>query len=160
MQITFTKSDIIAEVKHSLSIIGRHVSDEKGVIYSNVTLDTNEEIILTDFLNTALLNITSSTKDFIKKFDNQDTVTIILNCDGDNNDKLPYLLAYKSFLISKVLSRWLFISWPKISDKYEADAKSYLDCLLGSLYNRMKPDISINPLNKLTVEPTNKPKSL
>lgn len=148
MEITLNFTTLAAEVKRSLSIIGKRSVDENGnLMYKDITLSSLEEPLLEDYLQQAVIDLTTETDTFITaSTDSSLTLTFPTN----HNDALNTVITNvcKAYCVSYALYSWLSIVAPRLQEKYMGDCRRQAGALIRLIHNKTAP---ATPANSGTV---------
>ena len=121
MDINLDYQAISADVRRSLSIIGKRSVDENGnLLFKDITLSSLEEPLLEDYLHQAAIDITVETGALITEA-TQAGVKLIF---PENVNTAPLMLterACKAYCVSYTLASWFAVTAPRLVAKYTKD---------------------------------------
>lgn len=151
MEITLNFTAFAAEVKRSLSIIGKRSIDEHGnLMFKDITLGSLEESLLNDYFYQAVIDLTTETDTFITG--STDT-SLTLTFPSNHNDALNLAISNvcKAFCVSYALYSWFSIVAPRLVEKYMTDCKRQAGALIRLVNNKKPPSVSTDsPLSITT----------
>ena len=164
MEMKFSRQDIIKEVERSISIIGKRAVDANGNrLFSVVTLGSAEKGLLSDYVDSAVVNIAAATREFFEykictcETDSTDTTTETtteatdlvefgFRTDADANLSLPLSTACQKYIVGYCLYSWFTVVQRHLAEKYLAECTAALTCIVSMLRHREKPSVYVNPL--------------
>ena len=136
--ITFNYSELAAKVDRQLSIVGKRSTDENGkLIFTDITLGTNEKELINDYIRQAVLDIAAETAAFITDSETNITLTF----PDNHNDQLdPFIQkSCDAYCVSFALWSWFTITAPRIADRYLEDCKRQLAAIIRLIHDKMAP---------------------
>lgn len=165
MEMKFSRQDIINEVERSISIIGKRAVDANGNrIFSFVTLGSGEKGLLSDYVDSAVVNIAAATREFFEyktctcetenttaestdtTAEATDLVEFGFRTDADANLSLPLSAACQKYIVGYCLYSWFTVVQRPLAEKYLAECTAALTCIMSMLRHREKPSVYVNPL--------------
>lgn len=156
MEITFDFNDLAEEVKRSLSIIGKRSVGESGnLLFKDITLSSLEEPLLNDYLQQAVIDLTTETDTFITA---STETTLTLTFPTNHNDALNTAITKvcKAYCVSYALYSWFSIVAPRLVEKYMGDCKRQAGALIRLIHNKKAPaESSSSPLAPTTTVTSN-----
>ena len=157
MTINLTYSSLRETVERSLSIIGKRSVDDKGnLLYKDITLGSNEEGIIDDYLEEAVIDITAETAAFITgSTGNVITLTFPTNSNEEIFDFIEK--ACQAYCVSFALHAWLSITAPAIAQRYAADCERQIKAVKRMIHEKRPPtprDSTINYADDVTTSVT------
>lgn len=156
MEITFNFNNLAEEVKRSLSIIGKRSVDESGnLLFKDITLSSLEEPLLNDYLQQAVIDLTTETDTFITA---STETTLTLTFPTNHNDALDTAITKvcKAYCVSYALYSWFSIVAPRLVEKYMGDCKRQAGALIRLIHNKKAPaESSSSPLAPTTTVTSN-----
>ncbi len=136
-----------------LSVIGKRSRDDQGnLIFSDITLGSNETGIITEFMKTGMARLANEIRNFVTA--EASTTSVSFTPLVDYNDKLDKSIqqAGEDYLVHYCLYSWFTVTAPRISDKYLSDAQADLTALIQQAFYRKKT--SVEGLQPFIVEST------
>ena len=146
MEITLNFTTLAAEVKRSLSIIGKRSVDENGnLMYKDITLSSLEEPLLDDYLQQAVIDLTTETDTFVTA-STDSPLTLTLTFPANHNDALNTVITNvcKAYCVSYALYSWLSIVAPRLQEKYMGDCRRQAGALIRLIHNKTAPATPTN----------------
>jgi len=151
MEITLNFTALAADVKRSLSIIGKRSIDENGnLMFKDITLSSQEEPLLDDYFQQAVIDLTTETDTFITaSTDTSLTLTFPVNHNGALTPAITKVC--KAYCVSYALYSWFSIVAPRLVEKYMGDCKRQTGALVRLIHNKKAPEASEHsPLSPTT----------
>lgn len=135
MTITINNTNLLAEIKRSLSIIGkRSVDDEGNLLFKDITLSSREEGIVGDYINNAVNMLVAELAGFVTGTTGGIQVTFPAN---QNSNLESYIqTACNAYIIAYCLYSWFVITAPKIAAKYQGDADNQLAAIIRMTHEK------------------------
>ena len=145
MDIDFTINidygSIAKTVERQLSIVGKRSTDENGkLIFTDITLGTNEKELLNDYIRQAVIDLTTETAAFISS--QLGNTSITLTFPGNHNSVLDTFIQQScdAYCASFALWSWFTITAPRIADRYLEDCKRQLAAIIRLTHDKKAPE--------------------
>lgn len=148
MDITINFTNLYTTVARSLSIIAKRSVDDNGEsTFKNITLGTREVDIISDYLRQAAIDVATELSAFITA--STDTSVTITMPDNYNSSLQPFVQkSYDAYCVSYALYSWLFITAPRLAEKYSGDCTRQIQALVVLLHQKKSPTpVASSPLD-------------
>lgn len=122
-------STVKERVKIHLSVIGKRLNQKQvDKNYQNVTLTTNEDTLLSDYISGAFAYLAGQFPDYLSVYNMNDTNNGIQFDFTRFNDaqNSAFEAAIKSYVLSYTIGAYLSMVYPDLAKKYQQEAASYL----------------------------------
>ena len=152
MDITLDYTVLLEEVKRSLSIIGKRSTDDNGnLLFTDITVSTNEEYIIIDYFQQAVIDLAAELSGFITTpatapatfpggFPTGATITIDLPSNHSEAVEPFIQQSCNAYCVSYALYSWFTVTAPRISEKYNADCSRRANAVLRLVHQKEQPD--------------------
>ena len=147
-KFTYTKENILTDVKRIISIVAKRTYGEDGSKYALMTPSSNEMAVFDTFLTSSVIGVAAElrewfTYDYREEGDN--VLKFAMRSDSDANQSLPVGDAIKTAIVSNMVARWLALVGMD-SSIYIADYNNSISQVKLMLSHRDKGSIYVNPL--------------
>ncbi len=144
MEITLEYATLTETVKRSLSVIGKRSIDKDGnLLFTDITVGTNEEPLITDYLRQAVIDLSTELSSFAPVPDvSPEGITLYLDLPTNHNeDMLPFIQqCCEAYCVSYALYSWFTVTAPRLTEKYQADCTRQSSALIRLLHEKSAPD--------------------
>ncbi len=160
MDITLDYTELQAEVKRSLSVIGKRMVDDNGnKLFSDITVSSNEESIISDYFRKAVIELAAELAAHITTPANAEGTTIAIDLPSNHDTAIePFIRdACKAYCVSYALYSWFTVTAPRISEKYNADCSLQVNAVISLVNQKSEPDTPVSSYADIsgTVTPNN-----
>lgn len=143
MDINIVYTDLLEVVKRSLSIIGKRSTDDNGNrLFSDITVGTNEESIINDYLQQAVIDIAAELSTFITYTGGTATMNVPMQNNQDAAVEPFIQQAADAYCVSYALYSWFDITAPRLVEKYANDCKRQLNAIVRLVNDKRPPKAS------------------
>lgn len=147
MEINLDYSALLETVRRSLSVIGKRSTDDNGnLLFTDITVGTNEEPIIFDFFRLAINDLAAELSAFIYYADVPDDAAvpaaspagITLELPTNVNDQLePFIQeSCEAYCVSYALYSWFTVTAPRLVKKYQGDCTRQLNALIRLIHEK------------------------
>ena len=144
MEITLEYETILETVRRSLSVIGKRSIDDKGNrLFTDITVGTNEEPLITDYLRQAVIDLTTELSPFAPVPEaSAEGVTLYLDVPTNHNEDMqPFVQqCCEAYCVSYALYSWFTVTAPRLVAKYQADCTRQAGALVRLIHEKTAPD--------------------
>lgn len=141
MDIIINQQSISATVSRSLSIIGKRAVDDNGnLLFKDITLGSNETLLIGDYISNAVTALVTELGGFVSSYTPQtDTITVTL--PSNHNSQLESFIkkSCSNYVVAYCLYSWFTITAPKIAEKYQGDMTMQLKSLIRMMNEKKAP---------------------
>lgn len=160
MEITFDFNTLLEEVKRSLSVIGKRTVDDNGnKLFSDITVSSNEESIISDYFRQAVIDLAAELAAHITTPAKAEGTTIAIGLPSNHDTAIePFIRdACKAYCVSYALYSWFTVTAPRISEKYNADCSRQVNSVIRLVNQKSEPDAPVSSYADIsgTVTPNN-----
>lgn len=144
MEITLEYATLTETVKRSLSVIGKRSVDEKGnLLFTDITVGTNEEPLITDYLRQAVIDLSTELSSFAAVPEaSPEGIILYLDLPTNHTDDAGTFIQQccEAYCVSYALYSWFTVTAPRLTEKYQADCTRQSSALIRLLHEKTAPD--------------------
>ena len=144
MEITLEYETLTETVKRSLSVIGKRSIDDKGnLLFTDITVGTNEEPLITDYLRQAVIDLSTELSPFAEVPEvSPEGITLYIDLPTNHAETVePFLQqCCEAYCVSYALYSWFTVTAPRLVAKYQADCSRQSEALIRLLHEKSAPD--------------------
>lgn len=146
MNVILTYSTLADKVSRSLSIIAKRAKDENGnLLFTDVTLGSREQEIITDFLRQAIIDLSAELAAKVTAVSDVTNTsrTITLTFPTNYNSALDTFIteSCEAYCVSYALYSWFTVTMPTLAEKYLADCTRQIGVLHRITHEKKEPSI-------------------
>lgn len=125
-------STVIADIKRHLSAIGKRLYNKEGKnMFSDITLSSAEDKIITQYINASAQDIEAVLKQFISSsvYNGSSVVFNITNTRGDSDFDVRVKDLAEGYITLNSVGEYLSMLHPDLAQKYQNDAQQRMAAL-------------------------------
>lgn len=135
---TISLSGVDSKIKRHLSVIGKRLYNKEGKnLFSDITLSSESQGILTHYIDAAAQNIAGALSQFVTSYSNS-SITVV---DGrwDTNMATAVQNACQSYALLFAVGEYLAMTHPDLAQKYQRDAQGMMNTIITTAYYKKPP---------------------
>ncbi len=156
LQITIDWNNVEGAVKKHLSIIGKRQKGNEGVLFAGITLSSEEERIMKQYINAAAETFAGELAPLITYYNSGDfLVFMVKNTRWDENgtsQTVPFEGNFMGYMVAYVANAVLGMNYPELAKKYAVDMTNHLNAAIKLIYMKTPPRTSGKTLEDMTGE--------
>lgn len=139
MNITIDYTALYAVVERSLSVIGKRSTDDQGnQLFTDVTLGTREQPIVTDYIREAVIDLAAELSAFITA---ESGTAITITLPSNHNTALEGFVSKscEAYCVSYALYSWFSVTAPRLVEKQLGNMNRQLAALVRLIHEKKAP---------------------
>ena len=136
--VTIVTSPIMTDIKQHLAVIGKRAQDKEGNnIFSNITMSTAEESIISQYVEAAAQDIAAVASQFVGTCTTQTgEITMTVEHPRWDNISNAFVQAVKTYCILYSVGEYLAMTHTDLAKKYYDDAQQRIATITSLLYHK------------------------
>ena len=124
---------VLSSVKRHLAALGKRLSKDGKSVFSEITVSSAEEPLLTQYIKTSAQDIEATLKMFISSatYSTTSISMTIENSRGDADFATRVQDMAESYITLNCVGEYLSMTQPELARKYQDDAQQRIDSLLA-----------------------------
>ncbi len=153
--ITLDWSRVRSEVSKHFALIGKRLQDKDGTtMFAKVTLSSEEEAIMQQYINAAAETFAAELAPLITYYNSGDFLVFTIHnsrwADSEDSISVPFEGNFMGYTIAYVANAILGMTYPDLAKKYGDDMTNHLNAAIKLVYVKKQPTASGKTLADMT----------
>ncbi len=144
LTITLDWSRVKNEVNKHFAFIGKRLQDKNGeIMFSKVTLSSEEKNIMQQYVNSAAETFVAELAPLVTYYNSGDFLVFEINnsrwADSEDGVSAPFEGNFLSYTVAYVANAILGMTYPDLAKKYDSDMANHLNAAIKLVYIKNPP---------------------